>query len=106
MILASLENQVNDLRKQKQIIIKERKKIEQQLKNLRSTEKRSSSSLVSVDKKIELERENISEISNILNQKTSQLESIERLISEAEGRILRDKESIEQLEQEIEFSGK
>ena len=57
-----------------------------------------------VDKKIELERESISDALEILTQKTSQLESIERLVKSAEERLSREKDEIEQMKQEIEFS--
>ena len=51
-----------------------------------------------------MERENASDVSNILNQKTSQLESIQRLITSAEDRLSRENEQVEQIKQEIEFS--
>ena len=102
--LASIEKLVVQLRQKKQEATNLRKKTEKQFKEVRSTERRSSSGLNSIDKKIHSEREDISEISNILIQKTSQLESIERLIATAEERLGREKEAIEQVEQEIEFS--
>ena len=54
--MASLEKLVLKLRKRKQEASKLRLKTERQLKELRSTEKRSSSGLVSLDRKIESER--------------------------------------------------
>ncbi len=57
-----------------------------------------------MDRKIESERDDVSDVSTVLTQKTSQLESISRLLVSAEERLNREKESVEQIEQEIEFS--
>ncbi len=100
----SLEKLVVQLRKNKQEATKLRVKAEKQLKEIRSTERRSSSGLNSIERKIESEREDVSDTSDILTRKTSQLESIGRLVVAAEERLTREKEAIEQAEQEIEFS--
>ena len=71
--LASLEKLVVQLRQKKQEATKLRKKAEKQLKEVRSAERRSSSGLNTIDRKIESERENISDVSTVLTQKTSQL---------------------------------
>jgi hypothetical protein len=102
--LASLEKLVIQLRQKKQEATKLKKRAEKQLKEVRSAERRSTSGLNSIDKKIELEREDVSDVSGVLNQKNSQLESIGRLVSSAEVRVSREKEEIEQVQQEIEFS--
>jgi len=102
--VASLERLVVQLRQKKQEATNLRKKAEKQLKEVRSTERRSSSGLNSIDRKIESEREDVSNTSDILTRKTSQLESIERLVAAAEEKISREKEAIEQVEQEVEFS--
>jgi len=102
--VASIEKLVVQLRQKKQVATKLRKKAEKQLKEIRSIERRSSSGLNSLDRKIEFEREDVSDTSDILTRKTSQLESIERLVLAAEERLTREKEAIEQAEQEIEFS--
>ena len=102
--MASLERLVIQLRQKKQEATKLKKKAEKQLKENRSIERRSSSGLNSIDRKIESEREDVSDTSDILTRKTSQLESIERLVAAAEERLTREKEAIEQTEQEIEFS--
>ena len=49
-------------------------------------------------------REESSGVSAILARKTSQLESIERLIKMAQEKLNREKENIEQTEQEVEFA--
>ena len=102
--LASLENLIRTLRKKKQEATNLRKKTEKQLQEVRSLEQRSSSGLHSIDKKIESEREDATGISDILNQKMAQLESIERLVASAKERIIRDKETLSQTEQEVEFT--
>ena len=92
-IVASLEKLVVQLRQKKQEATKLRKKAEKQLKEVRSAERRSSSGLNTIDRKIESERENISDVSTVLTQKTSQLESIERLVSTAQERLGQGKRS-------------
>ena len=62
--LASLEKLVVQLRQKKQEATKLRKKAEKQLNEVRSTERRSSSGLNSIDKKIESEREDVSDVSD------------------------------------------
>ncbi|MFB5615891.1 MAG: hypothetical protein ACE5RS_01955, partial [Nitrosopumilus sp.] len=102
--LASLEKLVIQLRQKKQEATKLRKQAEEQVKEFRSAEKRSASGLQSLDKKIESEKEESSDVSTVLTRKNSQLESIGRLIAAAEERLTREKEVLEQTEQEIEFA--
>ena len=102
--MASLEKLVVQLRQRKQDATKLRKRAEKQLKEVRSAERRSTSGLHSIDKKIELEREDVTDVSGALNQKNSQLDSIERLVKSAEDRVILEKEEVEQVQQEIEFS--
>jgi len=102
--MASLEKLVVQLQQRKQDATKLRKRAEKQLKDVRSAERRSTSGLHSIDKKIELEREDVTDVSGTLNQKNSQLESIERLVKSAEDRVILEKEEVEQVQQEIEFS--
>jgi len=86
--LASLEKLVIQLRQKKQEATKLRKKAEEQVKEFRSAEKRSSSGLQSIDKKIESEKEESTDVSTVLTRKNSQLESIGRLIAAAEQRLI------------------
>ena len=102
--MASLEKLVFTLRKRKQDASKIRAKAEKKLKELRSVERRSSSGLASIEKKIVLEKEDSSDVSDILTQKTSQLESIQRLVASAEERLNREKEAFSDMEQQIEFA--
>jgi len=103
-VLASQEQLIVKLRKKKQEATNLRKKIELQLQQIRTLEKRSSSGLNSIDRKIESEKEDVTDASEILNQKTSQLESIGRLIVSANENLNREKESLGDAEQEIEFA--
>jgi len=79
--LTSLEKLVVQLRQKKQDATKTRQKTEEELKSARASEKRSLSGLQTVDKKIDSEREASADVSTVLTQKTSQLESMGRLIS-------------------------
>ena len=102
--LASLEKLVIKLRQKKQQATTLRKKSERQLQQIRSVERRSSSGLHSIDRKIESEKEDATDVSGILNQKTSQLESIERLVVAAHERLNREKEALSDAEQKLEFA--
>ncbi|MDH3277658.1 MAG: hypothetical protein OEM21_06110 [Nitrosopumilus sp.] len=104
MSLVSLEKLVVNLRKKKQDASKLRLKTEKQLKELRSTERRSLSGLSSLDKKIESEREDFSGASDILTQKNAQLESIQRLVETAESRLNQEKEALIEAQQQVEFA--
>ena len=102
--MKSLENLVLNLQKRKREATKIRQKVENQLREVKSLERRSSSGLASVEKKIELEQEDSSDVADVLTQKTSQLESIERLVAAAQERLIREKEALEEAERQIEFS--
>ena len=102
--MASLEKLVVKLRQRKNEASKLRLRAEKQLKEVKSLERRSSSGLVSLDRKIESEREDSTDVSGILTQKTSQLESIQRLIAAAEERLSREKEALSDTEQQLEFA--
>ena len=85
--MKSLEKLILNLQKRKREATKLRQKAENQLREVKSIERRSSSGLASIEKKIELEQEDSSDVADILTQKTSQLESIERLVAAAEERL-------------------
>ena len=102
--MASLENLVVKLHKEKQEAKKLKKKAETQMRKSLAVEKRSFSGLRSVEKKIQSEREESSGISEVLARKMSQLESVERLIAMAQEKLKREKEMVEETEQEIEFA--
>ncbi len=103
-LLASLEKLMITLRQKKQVATNLRKKAERQLQQVRSIERRSSSGLNSIDRKIESEKEDVTDVSGVLNQKTSQLESIERLVTAAHEHLNHEKEALGEAEQELEFA--
>ena len=102
--MESLEQTVIQLRQKKKEAIQSKQNAENELRLLRSIEKRSSTGLHNVDKKIESEKEDVSDVSDNLARKNAQVESIQRLVSLAQDRINGEKETIEQTEQEIEFA--
>ena len=102
--MESLEQTVIQLRQKKKAAIQAKQNAENELRLLQSIEKRSSTGLHNVDKKIESEKEDVSDVSDNLARKNAQVESIQRLVSFAEDRINAEKEIIEQTEQEIEFA--
>ncbi|EPA05819.1 hypothetical protein [Candidatus Nitrosarchaeum limnium] len=102
--MTSLEKLVIQLRQKKQKAANLRKKAERQLQQVRSLEKRSSSGLHSLDRKIESEKENVTDVSGVLTQKTSQLESIQRLVASANERLIRENQALVDAEQELEFA--
>ena len=102
--MESLEQTVIQLRQKKKEAIQSKQNAENELRLLRSIEKRSSTGLHNVDKKIESEKEDVSDVSDNLARKNAQVESIQRLVSLAQDRINSEKEIIEQTEQEIEFA--
>ena len=103
-LLASIEKLMITLRQKKQAATNLRKKAERQLQQVRSIERRSSSGLNSIDRKIESEKEDVTDVSGVLNQKTSQLESIERLVAAAHEHLNHEKEALGEAEQELEFA--
>ena len=92
-----IKKSISKLQQRKREATRLRQKAENQLKEIRSIERKSSSGLASIDKKIELGQEDSSDVADILTQKTSQLESIDRLIAAAEDRLSREKETIEEV---------
>ncbi len=102
--MTPLEKSIISLRRRKQIATNLRKKSENQLKTVQSLEKRSSSGLHSIDRKIESEKDEVDDVSVILNQKTSQLDSIGRLITAAHDNLNREKIALSISQEELEFA--
>ena len=102
--MASLEKTVIELRQKKKEATKLKQKAEEELKQLQSAEKRSATGLQKMIKKIESEKEDVSDVSENLTRKNAQVESIERLVATAEERVNSEKEAIERTEQELEFA--
>ena len=67
--MATLEKLVNDLRKKKREATILKNKAEKQLKEYKSLERRSSLGLNTIEKKIESEKEDASDVSETLVQK-------------------------------------
>jgi len=95
--LVSLEKTVIELRQKKREATKLKQKAEDQLKQIQSAEKRSATGLQKIVKKIESEKEDISDVSENLTRKNAQVESIERLVSAAEERVDSEKEKLSKL---------
>ena len=102
--MTPLEKLVTKLRKRKQEATRLKNKAEKQLQEFRSIERRSSSSLNTIDKKIESEKEDATDVTETLTQKNAQIESVGRLITLANERLDREKDAVTQTEQEIEFA--
>ncbi|EPA06195.1 hypothetical protein [Candidatus Nitrosarchaeum limnium] len=104
MIIGIFRKISNSTKTKKQKAANLRKKAERQLQQVRTLEKRSSSGLNSIDRKIESEKEDVTDVSGVLTQKTSQLESIQRLVTAASERLIREKDALVEAEQELEFA--
>ena len=102
--MASLEKTVIELRQKKKEATKLKQQAEEELKRLQLAEKRSATGLQKMIKKIESEKEDVSDVSENLTRKNAQVESIQRLVSSAEERVSSEKEAIERTEQELEFA--
>lgn len=102
--MGTLQNTVDGLRAKKQEASRARRQFEKQLKGAKSVMRRSKSGLASADRQIESAQEGLSDASLILNQKTSQKDSILRLIESAEHRLIQDRDEKEQAQQDVEFA--
>ena len=81
-----------------------RRKGEREFKKAQFLANRSASGLVSLQRRIDSSKEKLEDVSGVLTQKSAQEESIQRLISDAEEKLRREKETKSQTEQEIEFA--
>ena len=102
--MVSLESAVKKLTMQKQEISKIRRLSEREFQRAKAVSRKYTSSLTSLQKRVGTSREKIEEISQELNQKMSQLESIKRLKKTAQERLGLEIQNKEQLESEIDFS--
>ncbi len=84
--MTTLEKTVIELRQKKNEATKLKQQSEEELKRLQLAEKRSAASLQKMIKKIESEKEDVSDVSENLTRKNAQIESIQRLVSSAEKR--------------------
>ena len=102
--MVTLESTVKKLTVQKQEISKIRRLNEREFQRAKAVSRKYTSSLTSLQKRVETSREKIEEISQELNQKMSQLESIKRLKKTAQERLDLEIQNKEQLESDIDFS--
>ena len=102
--MATLESTVKKLTMQKQEISKIRRISEREFQRAKAASRKYTSSLTSLQKRVEISREKIEDISQELNQKMSQLESIKRLKKTAQEKLDLEIQNKEQLESEIDFS--
>ncbi|MEM3006971.1 MAG: hypothetical protein QXW37_05455 [Candidatus Nitrosotenuis sp.] len=100
--MASLAKLVDKLKQQKLEAAKIRRKNERMLKEAKSLNRRSSSGLHTIEKKIEDSREKMGEINVEFNQILARKESLERLIKAAEDRLRVEIEAREQAQIDLE----
>ncbi len=101
--MASLEALARSYRAKKAEVAKLRRKSEDSLKNTLSLKRRSSSGLVSLERKKESLARKISHVAQLLNQFHAQRESIARLKVAAEERLKREQDSQDNTRQQIEY---
>ncbi len=102
--MSSLVRLVKKLQEKKSEVTKLKRKAEREFEKAKFLQKRSASGLVSIEKRVVLAREHLSDVSNILNHKLAQQESIQRLLVAAEERLNRENEAKERTKHEIEFA--
>jgi len=88
--MSSLARLAEKLQGKKSEVTKLKRKTEREFKKAEFLQKRSASGLVSIEKRVESAREHLSDVSDILNQKLAQQESIQRLLVAAEERLNRE----------------
>jgi len=98
--MTSLRRKASQLQKQKLEAGKLKKRDEREFLKAQSIEKKSTSGLVSLQRRIESTREQLGGVSSVLTQRLAQQESIQRLIAAADVRLNHEKEAKAQTEQE------
>ena len=102
--MISLISTAKKLTKQKQDISKIRRSSEKEFQKAKALSRKYTSSLTSLQKRVVASREKIEDSSQILNQKISQLESIQRLKKAAQERLDLELQNKEKLESDVEFA--
>ncbi len=102
--MPSLTRIAEKLQDKKYQVSKLKRKTERELKKAKTLQRRSTSGLFSIEKRVESARGRLADVSGILTQKSAQQESIQRLLAVAEVRLNREKAAKEQAEQDIEFA--
>jgi len=102
--MVSLTSAAKQLTAKKQEISKIRRFSEKEFQKAKSVSRKYTSSLNSLERRVVTSRQQIEDITQLLNQKMSQLESIQRLKKSAEERLSTEIQNKEQLENEVGFS--
>ena len=102
--MVSLESTAKKLTKQKQETSKIRRYSEREFQKAKLLSRKYSSSLSSIQKRVATSREQIEDISHVLNQKISQLQSVQRLKNAAQEKLDLEIQNKEKLESEAEFA--
>ena len=102
--MVSIESTVKKLAKQKQEFSKIRRSSEREFQKAKVLSRKYTSSLTSLQKRVITSREQIEGISYTLNQKMSQLESVQRLKNAAQEKLDLEIQNKEKLESEAEFA--
>ncbi len=102
--MASLLQMAKGLKQRRLDAARRRQRSARQLQNALLVQKRSSSGLDSVERKIESTKEELTDVSGVLGLKLAQKESLERLISNAKERLMHEHQAKEQTVQEFEFA--
>ena len=102
--MVSYASTAKKLSNQKIEASKNRRKNERDLKKAKSLSRKYSSNLKTIQRHVEFSREKAEDVGGVLNQRYAQLESIQRLKQNAEERLGKEKESLEESENEMEFA--
>ena len=102
--MVGLKSKLKQLTSQKSEIIKIRRRGENEYKKVKSMSRKYSSSLKSTQKRIETFKQNADNINEILSQKITQMESVQRLKSVAQEKLNLEIQNKEQIENEIDFA--
>ena len=102
--MVSLTTAAKQLAAKKQEISKIRRSSEKEFQKAKAVSRKYTSSLNSLQRRVVTSRQQIEDITQLLNQKMAQLESIQRLKKSAQERLTTEIQNKEQLENEIGFS--
>ena len=102
--MVSLASTAKKLAAQKQEISKIRRSSQREFQKAKAVSRKYSSSLNSLQRRVSTSRQQIEDIAQVLNQKVSQLESIQRLKKAAQERLDLEIENKEKLESEADFA--
>ena len=102
--MASLVSTAKKLVSKKQEISKIRRSSEKEFQKAKAISRKYSSSLNSLQKRVSSSRDKIEDISQALNQKMAQLESVQRLKNSAKEILDLEIQNKEELENEVSFS--